>query len=328
MNDLFDELKSLGLKKNMQNAERMTPLLSFQYDKVIKHNYNKNYNNNNNNSNNDNIKKDVVITINAEHNKNLIEYVDLVDKTKENIKKIYLIINEIYNLKNKINISPTTEEENEISVMLNVQIKRANNIIELIKTDIRNIRSKLSSGSIENRNIKKTIHDNLINIFKKALHNYQQVQNDYNYSVKNKISRHIKIMYPEYTEEDIDNVLNYEDINTQNLVRWKLQGHNDLKNALTDVETKYKDVKTLEKNVCDLHQTIIELSALIEINDEIISNIHENIDDAQQFTEKANADLIEAKNIQRKTSKWTFYISAAILIIIIVICLPIFLKVF
>ncbi|SCN43115.1 syntaxin, Qa-SNARE family, putative [Plasmodium ovale] len=313
MIDLFDSVKVIAVNKKKQNARYMVPMLLFKNDKVVDNDVEKN--------------DETIITVSpSEHNKDLRLYVDTVDKIKHEIKKIYVIIEEIEGLKNKINISITIEQENELSMLLNMQIKNANNIIQSIKIDIRNLRKKYLLKSQENKIIKKAIHDNLINVFKKALHNYQQIQNIYQHNVKDKISRHIKIMYPQYNEDDINNVLKHEDMNTQNLVKWKLQGHNDLKNALSDVETKYKDVKTLEKSVYDLHQTIIELSALIEMNEEVISNIHDNIDDAQHFTEKANADLIDARNIQRSTSKWMFYISIGILIIIVIICLPVLVK--
>ncbi|CXH94233.1 syntaxin, putative [Plasmodium berghei] len=313
MNDLFEEIKTLAIRKNTKNAKYMSPWLIFKSNKVIDNNFEKN--------------EDTIINISNESDKDLIAYVDIVDKIKQEINKIHEISDEISNLKNKISIATTVEQENETSILLNMQIKNGNNIIQATKIDIRNVRKKFLLKSQDNIIIKKTIHDNLINVFKKALYKYQSVQNLYQNNVKDKISRHIKIMYPDYTEEYINNVLDNENVNTQNLVKWKLQGHDDLKNALMDVETKYKDVKTLEKNVCDLHQTIVELSALIEMNDDVINSVYNNIDDAQHFTEKANADLIDAKNIQKSSSKWMFYISVAIVVIIIIMFLPILVKI-
>ncbi|CAD2096952.1 syntaxin 1B/2/3 [Plasmodium vinckei petteri] len=313
MNDLFEEVKTLAIKKNSKSAKYMIPWLTFKSNKVIDNNFEKN--------------EDTIINISNECNKDLIAYVDTVDKIKQEINKIHEIADEISNLKNKMSIATTVEQENETSILLNMQIKNGNNIIQTTKIDIRNVRKKFLLKSHDNIIIKKTIHDNLINVFKKALYKYQSVQNLYQNNVKDKISRQIKIMYPNYTEEDINNVLDNENVNTQNLVKWKLQGHEDLKNALMDVETKYKDVKTLEKNVCDLHQTIVELSALIEMNDDVINSVYDNIDDAQHFTEKANADLIDAKNIQKSSSKWMFYISVAIVVIVIFMLLPIIVKI-
>ncbi|SBT00748.1 syntaxin, Qa-SNARE family, putative [Plasmodium malariae] len=312
MIDLFDNIKQLAEKKNKKNAKHMIQLLIFKNDVIIENEVDRN--------------EETIIDFPSEDNSDLRLYVDGVDKIKEEIQKIYSIVDEILALKNKINIAITGEQENEVSVLLNMQIKNANNLIQSIKIDIRNLRKKFLLKSKDNKVIKKAIHDNLIYVFKKALHNYQQVQNDYHHSMKDKMSRHIKIMYPHYNEDDINYVLNHENISTQNLVKWKLQGHEDLKNALTDVETKYKDVKTLEKNVYDLHQTILELSALIEMNDDVINNIYDNIDDAQHFTEKANADLIDARNIQKSTSKWMFYITMGVIIIIVIACLPILVR--
>ncbi|SOV10560.1 syntaxin, Qa-SNARE family [Plasmodium sp. gorilla clade G2] len=313
MIDLFDHLKSLGIKKNKGNAKNMIQWFIFRKDKII--------------DNAVDINEETVINIDNEKKSDLRIYVDNVDSIKLEIKKIQKNVDEISCLKNKINISITVEQENELSIELNKFIKDTNDLINIIKIDIRNLRKKYVLRSKENFYIKKAIYDNLINIFKKSLHKYQDVQNIYHDGMKDKITRHIKIMYPNYTDEDISSFLNYDDINTQNLVKWKLQGHQDLKNALTDVETKYKDVKTLEKSVCDLHQTIIELSALIEMNDEVIDNIYDHVNDAQYFTEKANVDLIEARNIQKKTSKWMFYLTVTIIIIILIIFFPIITKI-
>ncbi|CRG95375.1 syntaxin, Qa-SNARE family, putative [Plasmodium gallinaceum] len=311
MIDLFDKVKTSAISKNKQNAKQMMQTLIFKNDIII---------------DNVDINEDTIINVFNEKNNDLKIYVDTVDKIKQEIQKINSNVSEISSLKNKINISITVEEENELSLHLNTLIKNTNEIIQSIKIDIRNLRKKFILKTQENRAIKKDIYDNLINIFKKSLHSYQHIQNVFHHSMKDKISRHIKIIYPNYSDEDVNYVLNHDDVNTQILVKWKLQGHEDLKNALTDVETKYKDVKTLEKSVYDLHQTIIELSALIEMNDEVIDNIHENIKDAQIFTEKANVDLIEARNIQRKTSKWMCYITIGIVVVIIIICVPILVK--
>ncbi|GAW79501.1 syntaxin [Plasmodium gonderi] len=314
MIDFFNDLKELARKKKQENAKYMSQALRFENDKILGE-YIRNSN------------EDIVINIEVEKNDDLRCYVDAVNLIKEDIKQIYSIIDNISLLRKKVNLSVTTEQENELSILLNMEIKNGNNIIHSIKTEIKNLRKKFLLKSQQDKIMKKTIHDNLIHTFKKTLYAYQQIQNDYNDSMKDKMTRHIKIIYPHYTDEDINSVLNHDDIiNTQNLVKWKLQGHENLKNALTDVETKYRDVKTLEKNVCDLHQTIIELAALIEMNDEVISNIHDNVKDAQYFTEKANVDLIDARNIQRSTSKWMFYISMGILIVVIIICLPVLVK--
>ncbi|KJP86551.1 hypothetical protein AK88_03842 [Plasmodium fragile] len=312
MIDLFDEVKQLATINKQQNAKHMIQVLKFQNDKII-----------------DNFidpSGDTVIEIPGERNDDLRSYVDAVHSIKQEIKQIYTVIDDIEVLRKKINLAITTEQENELSMLLNMQIKNGNNTISSIKMEIKNVRKKFLLKSQQNKIMKKNIHDNLIHVFKKALHSYQQIQNEYNESMKDKMSRHIKIIYPHYTDEDISSVLNHDDINTQNLVKWKLQGHDNLKNALTHVESKYRDVKTLEKNVCDLHQTIVELSALIEMNDEVISSIHDNVNDAQYFTEKANVDLIDARNIQRSTSKWMFYISMGILIVVLIICLPVLVK--
>ncbi|CRG98770.1 syntaxin, Qa-SNARE family, putative [Plasmodium relictum] len=312
MIDLFDNVKTSAISKKKQNAKHMIQTLIFQNNEII---------------DNVDINEETIINVSNKNNSDLMIYVDTVDKIKQDIQNINANVFEISSLKNKINISITVEEENELSLQLNTLIKNTNDMIQSIKIDIRNLRKKFILKSQENRAIKKDIHDNLINIFKKSLYNYQHIQNVFHHSMKDKMSRHIKIIYPNYTDDDINYVLNHDDVNTQILVKWKLQGHEDLKNALTDVETKYKDVKTLEKSVYDLHQTIIELSALIEMNDEVIDNIHENIKDAQDFTEKANADLIDARNIQKKTSKWMCYITIGIVFVIIIICVPILVKI-
>lgn len=314
MNDLFDVVKSEALKKNKANAKFMTPALVFKNENILD-----SYETN----------EETVLEISPrakETSSSLRNYVDEVDKIKQQINEINKNVENISNLKNKINLSITTEEENELSFQLNDLIQNTNSKIQLIKTEIKGLRAKYVQRSKEHSKLKRVIHLNLTNIFKKSLQSYQYVQNLYHLSMKDKIARHIKIIYPNYNDDEVNELLNNDEVNTQALVKWKMAGHEDLKNALADVEWKYKDVKILEKSVQDLHQTIIELAALIEMNDEVIENIQENIKDAQDFTEKANIDLIEAKKIQSKTSKWTCYITIAITVAIVLVALPIVLK--
>ena len=63
--------------------------------------------------------------------------------------------------------------------------------------------------------------------------------------------------------------------------------HSKIKNTVDDIQNKYKDILRLEQNVNELFELFQELAVLIQAQGEMLDNIEANLEDANDYMEKA-----------------------------------------
>jgi t-SNARE complex subunit (syntaxin) len=70
--------------------------------------------------------------------------------------------------------------------------------------------------------------------------------------------------------------------------------HSKVKNTVEDIQNKYKDILRLEQNVNELFELFQELAVLIQAQGEMLDNIEANLEDANDYMEKAETQLKHA----------------------------------
>lgn len=100
-------------------------------------------------------------------------------------------------------------------------------------------------------------------------------------------------------------------------------GHMKLKNAVADIQDKYKDIRKLEKSVEIIHQLFIDMQMLVQAQGEMLDNIELNIQDAHDYTKKANVQLAKAKKSHQIAKKYKCCILITLVIIVaLVVAIP------
>ena len=98
--------------------------------------------------------------------------------------------------------------------------------------------------------------------------------------------------------------------------------HIKLKNAVRDIEEKYKHIKRLEKSVEEVYQLFIDLNTLITAQGEMLDSVEQNLDQAIDYVKKGLETLEKAKKTHMKTQ------TKMCIILIILIAVIVFLLVF
>jgi len=232
----------------------------------------------------------------------------------------------IAKLKEKHISATLTEQEKSISEELDGLIAENNKYcatvkseLELIESDVRKAQEK-EKEEPETR-IKDITFRALKAKFIEVLKDTQATQIEYKTAVKGKISRQAKIIDPTLTNEQIEEVCNDPDGAGKLLANKMLgTGHMKLRNAVADIQDKYKDIRKLEKSVEIIHQLFIDMQMLVQAQGEMLDNIELNIQEAHDYTKKANVQLAKAKksHIIAKKYKCCILITLVIIVVLVV----------
>jgi syntaxin 1B/2/3 len=96
-------------------------------------------------------------------------------------------------------------------------------------------------------------------------------------------------------------------------------GHMKLKNAVADIQDKYKDIRKLEKSVEIIHQLFMDMQMLVQAQGEMLDNIELNIQEAHDYTKKANVQLAKAKKSHMIAKKYKCCILITLIIIVVLV---------
>jgi len=251
---------------------------------------------------------------------NTIQY--YIKTVKENNGKIV-------RLKERHISATLTEQEKAISEELDNLIAENAKFCQTIKSELEYVEQEVKKAQEKERGepetrIKDITFRALKAKFAEILKETQTTQIDYKTAVKSKISRQARIIDPNLTNEQIEEVCNDPEGAGKLLANKMLgQGHVKLRNAVADIQDKYKDIQKLEKSVELIHQMFIDLQMLVQAQGEILDNIELNIQGAHDYAKKAVIELNKAKKSHIIYKKYKCCIIITVLIILgLVIIIP------
>lgn len=128
-------------------------------------------------------------------------------------------------------------------------------------------------------------------------------------------------MKPEATQDEIDDILDNADddaqIFTQSLMQATRRGH--AKAVLSEVQNRHDDIKNIEKTIVELHQLFMDMSLLVERQQETVNVVEQNAETAavqlEEGTKLVNRAIMSAK--ATRTKKWCcFFLTIGICVMI------------
>ncbi|EZG83903.1 syntaxin [Gregarina niphandrodes] len=260
----------------------------------------------------------------------MADYLAKINEIKAGIGRIHEGAEHLDHLKNKLKQTPTPDEEKAINNEIQKVLGENNRAIMATKAELESLRhendlfhSKQPSSS--ETKIRENIHAAITRKFRVLLTEYQTIQTAYKKSVRDKIERQVKIAYPDVSEFELTEILEGADSTVaQQQIFARITGaHESLNYAYRDIQDKHRDVKRLEQSVVELHQMFVDLATLVDRQGEKLDLIAYAVNNAADYTEKADKDLIVAQQIQSKRKKWGCYISCCLIIVVIIVVLPI-----
>lgn len=129
-------------------------------------------------------------------------------------------------------------------------------------------------------------------------------------SKKESILRTAKInLNRDLTEEESQQIIENPALMQEMMKSKLLSGaHQNLKNALYDIEERHKDLLNLERNVNEIHRMFVDLALLVSLQGDMIDNIEANVRNAKESVLHAEDDLILSKNNLAGARKVLYFI--------------------
>ncbi|KAH8822841.1 syntaxin [Flagelloscypha sp. PMI_526] len=214
-------------------------------------------------------------------------------------------------LLSSMNANDTARIDQEISV-LTEQVRSS---ASQIKKELQIMKSTGVRSSAERNQIQRLSEN-----FKSSVEKYQNVEMQYRRGVQDRMKRQFKIVQPDATPEQINEVVNNpgnQQIFSQALLNSSRYG--EARTAYREVQDRHQELQKIEQTMAELAQLFNDLSIIVEQQQETIEHIQTNAYNVEQDTEKANGQLMSAVKSAagaRKKRKICFIISIVLILVI------------
>jgi len=258
----------------------------------------------------------------------MAEYFTAVGRIKGGLTAIRTNVERFRLLKNQQVQASSPDQEKDISRQLNALLDQTNQQVTSVMREIEDLKEEnvafmnKHKDSSEAR-IRNNMHQALTRKFREVLTEYQSVQSEFKQEVVGKVTRQVRIVYPEATDEEVNRLIDAGDMSAGAAIRSRITGgHESLKSALSDIQDKHRDVRRLEASIAELHQMFVELATLVESQGDLLDQIEFSVNSAKDYTEKAEKELVTARKYQQTARKRMCWLSICLIILAIVILMP------
>eukprot|EP01016_Furgasonia_blochmanni_P040815 TRINITY_DN5232_c0_g2_i4.p1 TRINITY_DN5232_c0_g2~~TRINITY_DN5232_c0_g2_i4.p1 ORF type:complete len:294 (-),score=54.41 TRINITY_DN5232_c0_g2_i4:166-1047(-) len=235
---------------------------------------------------------------------------------------------ELRRLRDEHRNATLTEQEKKISEELDYYIgqnSELNNKMKIILQEITQDvdESKIRAPEEPETRMKITSQSALSNKFGDILKESQEIQTDMKNSVKEKVTRQVRLIDDTLTPAQIDEI-SQDPEGAQRLIQAKMfrGAHMRVQNAVSDIQDKFRDIQKLERSVQQVFQMFQDLALLVHHQGEMLDNIELDINGAKSYIEKGNKYLEQAKEHHQASRKKLCWVVIIGLIILIVILIP------
>ncbi|EPT32281.1 syntaxin protein [Toxoplasma gondii ME49] len=264
----------------------------------------------------------------------MTEYFEKIHVLKRALQEISKNLEKMKDLKRAAVTASNPDEERDASHLLNKlldattgMIRKTKGALQVIKEEnllfTRRFPEKISEGRI-----RFNMHQIVARHLQQITVECQQAETEYKTVIKKRICRQVKIVYPEASAEEVEQLVESGDLSAAAAVKMRVTGtHQSLRNAVADLQDKYRDILRLEQSVAELHQMFVELAFLVDQQGELLDQIQYNVTNAKDYTAQAEKELLQARKNQQSAKKRMCWLSVCILVLVIIILVPVILNI-
>lgn len=252
-----------------------------------------------------------------------------IEKIRADIEAIERTTKRIGDMNDKAVLSVSDSEEADLSRELtpliqetNKSAKRTKTMLELLKEENKKFKEEQTVKDSDMR-IRENLCNTLTRKFIDEMKFYQSSQQKYKTDLKDKAVRQIKLVKPEATPDEVENIMKSDGGRTELYQQTVLAGgvNESIKKTYTNVAGKYQDVVTLEQSVAELHQMFLDFALLTMQQGELLDQIEFNVKGAADYVEEANVDVYQAIEYQKSARKKQCWIIILVVVLTLIILL-------
>ncbi|KAF9034987.1 t-SNARE [Hymenopellis radicata] len=208
------------------------------------------------------------------------------------------------------------------------------------------ISSELERVTLETRTLSNAIRDKIASLanepndemranqiklvkskFMDAIQEYRRVEQDFSNKSKQRVGRQFKIVKPEATEAEVQQVIDHSSSGTQIFSDAVLSSsYGEARAAYREVQARQQDLVQMETTLAELAQLFNDMAVLVEQQDQTIKQIEAVAIDVNVNTEKGLASTEDAVRIAKaiRRKKWIFFWCCVLVVVILALVLGLY----
>lgn len=259
----------------------------------------------------------------AQQQQFMSDFFDEVNEIKQAMNNIRNHMKQIDECYSQSLVATNINEQQKASEQLERLIDSANFEASKVRNKLKEMDSetkglKNAEGSAEWR-VRSNMHGSLTRKFLELMAEYQELQTKYKNKYKDRVERQIKMVKPEATEADIEQVLESGTANQIFAEQILDKRHSQAKDALAYVENRHRDIIKLEQSIQELHRLFLDMAILVEAQGELIDQIEYNVSQSVNYTKIGLQELRNANKYARRSRKKMCCLIIILLVFVVLI---------
>ncbi|KAL8088151.1 syntaxin-125-like [Apium graveolens] len=255
-----------------------------------------------------------------------------VEKIKEDMNAVGLIYKRLQETNEQSKTVHNAKTMKELRSKMDADVTNVLKRVKIIKGKL----EALDRSNVENRKIpgcgpgsstdrtRTSVVSGLGKKLKTMMDEFQSLRTKMNDEYKETVGRrYFTITGEQANEELIENLISSGE--GENFLQKAIQeqGRGQIMDTISEIQERHDAVKDIEKNLVELHQIFLDMAALVEAQGQQLNDIESNVAHASSFVRRGTDQLVEAREYQKNSRKWTLYAVLLVIVLIIVILYPI-----
>jgi len=262
--------------------------------------------------------------LNSKQKAEIADHMKLYDMVKASLQVIKTNVDKIEKLREKDRKTANEKERKEIMSTLDKTMDETNSHGGRIKKQLEFIKAENDKYAKEHKDSAK--HQMRTNLYQTHVRRFHQIMNDYNLvsndfrqALQDRTRRQLKIVDKDITDDEVEKIV--ESGKAQEVIKQALIS-DDLEDVVRDIEERHQDILKLERQVLEVYELFRDLAQLVDLQQDSLDVIDARIQSAKNYTERAEVELTEAEDYQKKARKRQCMILGIVIGILVVILAP------
>ncbi|KAJ2006399.1 hypothetical protein H4R26_001401 [Coemansia thaxteri] len=258
------------------------------------------------------------------------QFFGLLDATDRQMALIDEHIGLIANLHEQALAATSEVKHRQISSDRDQLVDDTNGIIASVKQNLGVLARAVDDPTIPKaqRVAQASRQQSLAKKFADQLQRYRQMEYRYSQRNRERLERQYRIARPDATDEEVASAIDSDQagqVFAQSVMQSSRVG--DARRVLRDVEERQADIKKIEKTINELAQMFVEVSDMVNRQQEVIDSIDVAVEDAHVQVQTGRKEVTNAIVYRIKARKKTWIILALVLLIIVIIVIIVYFTV-
>lgn len=255
-----------------------------------------------------------------------------VEKIKEDMNAVGIIYKRLQETNEQSKTVHNAKTMKQLRSKMDADVTNVLKRVKIIKGKL----EALDRSNVENRKIpgcgagsstdrtRTSVVGGLGKKLKTMMDEFQNLRTKMNDEYKETVGRrYFTITGEQANEELIENLISSGE--GENFLQKAIQeqGRGQIMDTISEIQERHDAVKDIEKNLVELHQIFLDMAALVEAQGQQLNDIESNVAHASSFVRRGTDQLVEAREYQKNSRKWTLYAVLLVIVLIIVILYPI-----